>query len=88
MLAAGVEGVMGDCPTGRGHLCVQQFGVAEIDLATMKSRLIYEPPAPQSSGYEPLIAGASVAVQVGDAIYIGSYTGDRLAKITLKNLKQ
>ncbi|HEY4045504.1 MAG TPA: hypothetical protein VGM27_01450, partial [Acidobacteriaceae bacterium] len=38
MLAAGVEGVMGDCPTGRGHLCVQQFGVAEIDLATMKSR--------------------------------------------------
>lgn len=88
MLAAGVKGIKGDCPSASGHLCVQQFGVAEIDSATMKSRLIYESSAPQSSGYDPLIAGASVAVEVGDAIYIGSYTGDRLVKITLKNLKQ
>jgi SMP-30/Gluconolactonase/LRE-like region len=85
MLAAGVKGVKGDCPDGTGHLCIQQFGVAEIDPATMKSRVIYES---QPSKDAPLIAGASVAVQVGNAIYIGSYTGDRLVKITLKNLKQ
>lgn len=40
MLAARIEGVNGDCPDGGGHLCVQQFGVAEIDPATMKSRVI------------------------------------------------
>ncbi|HEV2274125.1 MAG TPA: SMP-30/gluconolactonase/LRE family protein [Acidobacteriaceae bacterium] len=80
ILAAGVKGAENNqCPAGSGHLCAQQFGVAEIDARTMKTRLVYESPAD-----DPLIAGASVAVEVGNSIYIGAYQGDRLLKINLK----
>jgi hypothetical protein len=78
MLAAGVMNVSGECPTGSGKLCVEQFGVAEIDPLTMKSSIVY-----LSSGV-PLIAGTSVAVQLGRSLYIGAYKGDRLLKIDLK----
>ncbi len=80
MLATGVMNVNGECPSGSGKLCVQQFGVAEIDPATMKLSIVY-----QSSGGDPLIAGASEALQVKDALYIGAYKGDRLVKISLKH---
>jgi DNA-binding beta-propeller fold protein YncE len=80
MLAAGVKGVKNShCPSGSKDLCVQQFSVAEIDGNTMKARVLYEAPT-----NDPLIGGASVAVEVGGALYIGSYEGDRILKITLK----
>ena len=83
LLAAGVMGVSGECPKGSGKQCVQQFGVVEIDPATMKFSMVY-----QSSGDAPLIAGASEALQVKDVLYIGAYKGDRLVKIGLKNHRQ
>jgi len=76
-------GVSGECPKGSGKQCVQQFGVVEIDPATMKFSMVY-----QSSGDAPLIAGASEALQVKDVLYIGAYKGDRLVKIGLKNHRQ
>ena len=79
MLAAGVKGARGDCPTGSGTPCSQQFGVAEIDPAKMEAKTVFD-----SQGKGALISGVSVALQVGDAIYIGAFQGDRLVKIGWK----
>jgi sugar lactone lactonase YvrE len=76
ILAAGVKGTRGDCG---GTPCLQAFGVAEIDPATMKAETIFD-----SQGKGALIAGVSVALQMGDSIYIGSFQGDRLVKIPWK----
>jgi hypothetical protein len=76
LLAAGVKGARGDCPEGSGRPCIQGFGVAEIDPAKMQARVIFD-----SSSHEPLISGVSSALQVGDAIYLGAFQGDRLVKI-------
>jgi DNA-binding beta-propeller fold protein YncE len=78
LLATGVMGVDGECPKGSGKQCVEQFGVAEIDPATMKFSIVF-----QSSPDEPLISGASEALQVNNALYIGAYKGDRLVRIDL-----
>ncbi len=79
MLAAGVKGARGDCPAGSGTPCVSQFGVAEIDPAKMEAKTVFD-----SEGKGALISGVSVALQAGDAIYIGSFQGDRLVKIGWK----
>jgi hypothetical protein len=79
MLAAGVKGARGDCPTGSGTPCAQEFGVAEIDPAKMTAKTVFD-----SEGKDALISGVSVALQVGDAIYIGAFQGDRLVKIGWK----
>jgi hypothetical protein len=79
MLAAGVKSARGDCPTGSGTPCVQQFGVAEIDPAKMEAKTVFD-----SEGKGALISGVSVALQVGDSIYIGAFSGDRLVKIGWK----
>ncbi len=79
MLAAGVKGARGDCPAGSGTPCGQQFGVAEIDPAKMEAKTVFD-----SQGKGALISGVSVALQVGDAIYIGAFQGDRLVKIGWK----
>jgi hypothetical protein len=79
MLAAGVKGTRGDCPAGSGTPCIQGFGVAEIDPAKMQAKTVFD-----STGKGALIGGVSVALQVGDAMYLGSFQGDRLVKIPLK----
>jgi hypothetical protein len=79
MLAAGVKGTGGDCPPGSGAPCIQGFGVAEIDPAKMQAKTVFD-----SQGKEPMIGGVSVALQVGDAMYIGSFQGDRLVKLPFK----
>jgi len=79
LLVAGVKGARGDCPEGSGRPCIQGFGVAEIDPATMKARTIFD-----SAEHDPLIAGVSVAFAVGDSIYLGAFQGDRLVKIPYK----
>ncbi len=76
LLAAGVKGARGDCPEGSGRPCIQGFGVAEIDPAKMQARPIFD-----SASHEPLISGVSVALKVGDSIYLGAFQGDRLVKI-------
>jgi SMP-30/gluconolaconase/LRE-like protein len=79
MLAAGVKGNRGDCPEGSGTPCVQAFGVAEINPAKMESKTVFD-----SQGKGALISGVSVALEVGTAIYIGAFTGDRLVKVNWK----
>lgn len=76
ILAAGVNGTRGDCPAGSGSLCIQGFGVAEIDPASMHSRTIvawHEKTSP--------IGGVSVALRVGNSIYLGAFQGDRIVKM-------
>ena len=76
LLAAGVKGARGDCPEGSGRPCIQGFGVAEINPATMTARPIFD-----SANSEPLITGVSVALKVGDSVYLGAFQGDRIVKI-------
>jgi hypothetical protein len=79
LLAAGVKGARGDCPAGSGKPCIQGFGVAEIDPATMLARTVFD-----SATSPPLISSVSVALRVDNAVYIGAFQGDRLVKIPYK----
>ena len=76
LLAAGVKGARGNCPEGSDRPCIQGFGIAEIDPKNMQARPLFD-----SAKQEPLIGGVSVALKVGDSIYIGAFQGDRLVKI-------
>ena len=79
ILAAGVKGSRGECPAGSGTPCIQTFGVAEIDPAKMTARTVFD-----SEGKGALISGVSVALQVGNSMYIGAFQGDRLVKVGYK----
>ena len=79
MLAAGVKGAGGDCPAGSGTPCIQGFGVAEIDPAKMQVKTVFD-----SEGKPAMIPGVSIALQSGNAIYIGAFQGDRIVKIPAK----
>jgi hypothetical protein len=79
ILAAGVKGARGDCPVGSGTPCLQGFGIAELDPATWEAKTVFD-----SQGKGNLIPGVSVALQVGDSIYVGAFQGDRLVKVSWK----
>jgi hypothetical protein len=79
ILAAGVKGARGDCPAGSGVPCIQGFGIAELNPATWEAKTVFD-----SQGKGNLIPGVSVALRVGNAIYIGSFQGDRLVRINWK----
>jgi hypothetical protein len=79
MLAAGVKGTNGECPPGSGSPCIQGFAVAEIDPAKMTTKTVFD-----SQGKGALIGGVSVALQVGNSMYIGAFQGDRLVKVPFK----
>lgn len=79
MLAAGVKGARGDCPAGSGTPCIQAFGVSEIELGKMQAKTVFD-----SEGKGALISGVSVALQVGNSIYIGAFQGDRIVKVPAK----
>lgn len=79
LLVAGVKGARGDCPEGSGRSCIDGFGVAEIDPGTMTARSVFD-----SASAAPLISGVSVALKVGDSIYLGAFLGDRLVRIPYK----
>ncbi|HXP88447.1 MAG TPA: SMP-30/gluconolactonase/LRE family protein [Bryobacteraceae bacterium] len=79
MLAAGVKGARGECPPNSGTPCGQTFGVAEIDPAKMTGKTVFD-----SEGKGALISGVSVALQVGNDMYIGAFQGDRLVKTGFK----
>jgi hypothetical protein len=59
--------------------CVQSFEVAEIDPATIAAKTIFD-----SQGNRALISGVSVALQMGDAVYVGAFQGERLLKFGWK----
>jgi hypothetical protein len=79
LLAAGVKGTQGECPAGSGEPCIQGFGVAAINPANMQAVTVYD-----SAGKGALIGGVSVALQAGDAVYVGSFQGDRIVKVAWK----
>jgi len=79
MLSAGVKGARGDCPSGSGAPCIQGFGVAEIDPANMTSKTVFD-----SQGKGALIGGVSVALEVGNEVYVGSFQGERLLRFGWK----
>ena len=79
ILAAGVKGARSDCPAGSGTPCIQTFGIAEIDPATMTAKAIFD-----SEGKGALISGVSVALQMGNAVYIGAFQGERLVRFGWK----
>jgi len=79
ILAAGVKGARGDCPAGSGVPCIQGFEVAEIDPASWKAKTVFD-----SQGTGNIIPGVSVALQVGNSIFIGAFQGDRLVRIDWK----
>lgn len=79
MLAAGVKGTRGNCPPSSMTPCNQAFGVAEIDPAKMEAKTVFD-----SEGKGALIGGVSVALEVGNSLYIGAFSGDRLVKVPFK----
>lgn len=75
ILAAGIKGINGNCPPETGYPCIQGFVVAEVDPKTLEHRILYD-----NKG-KALINGVSVAIEAGNAIYVGSFQGDRLVKL-------
>jgi hypothetical protein len=73
LLAAGVIDARGQC-ADRGLACQQAFAVAVINPSNMQARDVFD------SGNRPLINGVSVALQVGNSVYVGAFGGDRLVK--------
>ena len=86
MLAAGVKGTRGDCPAGSGTPCQSTFGVALIEPITMRVKASYDSTASgnkEPASKEPMISGVSVALEVGNSMYIGAFGGDRLVKMPM-----
>jgi hypothetical protein len=81
ILAAGIKGVQGECPGGSGEPCIQGFGVAVIDPGKMQAKTVFD-----SHGKGALISGVSVALQVNDSIYIGSFQGNRILQLPANGL--
>jgi ATP-dependent DNA helicase RecQ len=75
ILAAGIKGISGNCPKESDDPCIQGFMVAEVDPESLENRILYD------NNGKALINGVSVATQAGDAIYVGSFQGDRLIKL-------
>ena len=75
ILAAGIKGINGNCPTDSKDPCIQGFVLAEIDPEKMESRILYD------NNGKALINGVSVAIEALDAFYVGSFQGDRLLKL-------
>ena len=64
---------------GSGVPCIQGFEVAELDPAAWKAKTVFD-----SQGKGNIIPGVSVALQVGNSIYVGAFQGDRLVRIDWK----
>jgi hypothetical protein len=75
ILAAGIKGVSGNCPKDSQHPCLQGFMLAEVDPETLEHRVLYD------NNGKALINGVSVAIDAGDAYYVGSFQGDRVVKV-------
>jgi hypothetical protein len=76
LLAAGIKGLNGDCA---GQPCREGFEVVALDSGKLSQKKVYD-----SAGKGALIPGVSVALQVGDSVYIGAFQGDRLVKVKWK----
>ncbi|MEP6963823.1 MAG: SMP-30/gluconolactonase/LRE family protein [Acidobacteriota bacterium] len=70
LLAAGIKGLGGD---------LNGFNVALVDAGKLTVKNVYD-----SAGKGALIGGVSVALQMGESVYIGAFNGDRIVKIGWK----
>jgi hypothetical protein len=75
ILAAGIKGISGNCPKESNHPCLQGFILAEVDPKTLEHRILYD------NNGKALINGISVAIEAGDAFYVGSFQGNRVVKL-------
>jgi hypothetical protein len=75
ILAAGIKGVNGNCPPESDDPCIQGFILEEVDPKTLEHRTLYD------NNGKALINGVSVAIEAGNAFYVGSFQGDRLVKL-------
>jgi hypothetical protein len=62
------------CINSGTPVCSDGYRVSEIDPQTMVARTL-------ASGPPGVLGGASVAVRIGDALYVGAFSGDRILKI-------
>ena len=72
LLAAGIKGVGGNCPENSNMSCLTGMVVAEVDPETLQVDVLHD------NEDRALINGTSVAIQVDESIYVGSFQGDRL----------
>src|SRR5690606_13754845 len=75
ILAAGINGVSGNCPESSSNPCIQGMLVAEVDPDTLDVTVVYD-----NEG-AALMNGTSVAIEAAEHIYAGSFQGDRMVKI-------
>jgi hypothetical protein len=75
ILAAGIKGISGNCPSDSTNPCIQGFVLAKVDPKTMESRILYD------NNGKSFISGVSVAIEAGDSFYVGSFQGNRLLKL-------
>lgn len=74
ILAAGIKGVMGNCPADSDAACIQGMVVAEVDPADLSVSLVRDN---QGRGW---INGSSVAIEANGKIYVGSFQGERMLR--------
>jgi hypothetical protein len=73
--AARIDGWM-DCFKAADEFCPAGFGVATLDPRSMAVKPLY-------SAGPGLMPGASVGLQIGRDLYIGSFTGNRVLRVRL-----
>ena len=79
LLSAGIKmPPKADCPGGSGPRCALSFGIAEIEPKPMQMRVLYN-----SESHHLRVAGVTVALRVGDSLYLGSFVSDRIVKIPM-----
>jgi DNA-binding beta-propeller fold protein YncE len=76
ILAAGIKGVAGNCPENSADPCLQGMVVAEVDPETLAVSVVYD------NAGKALINGTSVAIEANGAIYVGSFQGTRMVKLS------
>jgi hypothetical protein len=76
ILAAGVKGINGNCPADSDSPCLQGFKVVQIVPGTSAVSEIYD-----SKG-RALINGVSVAIEVNENVYVGSFQGTRMVRFS------
>jgi hypothetical protein len=81
LIVAGIDDLARwrNCTAAEGHFCQEElaFSVATLDPKTFTLRPLFHGNAGLLQG------GASVALATGNALYVGTATGDRLLKIDL-----
>jgi len=76
ILAAGIKGINGNCPADSDSPCLQGFEVVQVEPGSSAITHVY------NSNQRALINGVSVAIETGGNVYIGSFQGTRMVRIS------